>query len=291
MKHFTSAAILLLAAWTSASAEVPVNYHEQRGRKVPLQEARTARDIPSTSKVNPVWENPVAFPKDVFTFARLRFSSGRGAAGGIETWATDAPEADLNMSYRLQQMTSMKVDPDGRIIDLTDPELAKYPWIYIVEAGSLYFREDEITALQKYLRNGGFIMFDDFWGDAAWKNVEYWLRKVLPDRRFVEMPLEHPLYHCVFEINHKGQVPNSGTGVDAEQTGVTYESNHDGDVKTVHHRGIFDEKGRLMVLATHNTDTGEGWEGEGENEFFFRTFSEKIAYPLGINIIFYVMTH
>jgi hypothetical protein len=160
-----------------------------------------------------------------------------------------------------------------------------------VEAGALYFMPEEVVALRKYLLNGGFLLFDDFWGDRAWKNVEYYMRKVLPGKSFVEVPLDHPLYHCVFEIDAKGQVPNSSTGTDAEQTGITYELNHDGDVKTVHHRGIFDEKGRLMVLATHNTDTGEGWEGEGENEYFFRHFSEKIAYPLGINIIFYVMTH
>jgi len=46
-----------------------------------------------------------------------------------------------------------------------------------------------------------------------------------------------------------------------------------------------------MVIATHNVDNGDGWEREGEYEYFFREFSEKRAYPLGINIIFYVMTH
>ena len=46
-----------------------------------------------------------------------------------------------------------------------------------------------------------------------------------------------------------------------------------------------------MVIATHNTDNGDGWEREGESAYYFKTFSEKIAYPLGINIIFYAMTH
>ena len=32
-------------------------------------------------------------------------------------------------------MTSMKVDPDCRVIELTDPELFRYPFIYIVEPG------------------------------------------------------------------------------------------------------------------------------------------------------------
>jgi hypothetical protein len=47
----------------------------------------------------------------------------------------------------------------------------------------------------------------------------------------------------------------------------------------------------MMVFATHNTDNGDGWEWEGDNLFYFREFSEKISYPLAINVFFYVMTH
>jgi hypothetical protein len=254
----------------------------------------TAREMPSGSTGTPNWENPRSFNRDVFTFARIRYSSGYGGGfygGWGGGWLTDAPDSDLNLSYRLQQMTSLKVDPDGRFVDLTSPELVNFPWIYIVEPGGLYFTDEEVVALRKYLLNGGFLMFDDFWGDSAWQNVERNMRRVFPDRRFTEMPLDHPLYHCVFEIKAKGQVPNVRTGAESEFTGITYEENHDGNVQTVHHRGITDDKGRLMVLATHNTDNGDGWEREGESDYYFHNFSEKIAYPLGINIIFYVMTH
>ena len=106
----------------------------------------------------------------------------------------------------------------------------------------------------------------------------------------IAAPLDHPLYSCVFTIKAKGQVPNIRTGAESEYTGITWE-NHDGDSRTVHHRALFDDKGRLLVLATHNTDNGDGWEREGESAYYFANFSEKIAYPLGINIIFYVMTH
>jgi hypothetical protein len=262
------------------------------------EDTKTAREVASHSTGTPEWTNPKGFEKDVFTFVRIRYRSGGGFGragfrrGGGNNWATDTPDSDLNLSYRLQQMTSMKVDPDGRYIRLTDPELAEYPFIYIVEPGRLYFDETEIVALRKYLQNGGFLMFDDFWGDSAWENVEEVLRQVLPDRRFTELPLEHPLYHCVFEIKSKGQVPNVGTGVQSQYDPEhrTWEY-HDGDVQTVHHRAILDDKGRIMVLATHNTDNGDGWEREGESDYYFHNFSEKIAYPLGINIVFYVMTH
>ena len=253
--------------------------------------AHTAREVPSHSTGTPVWENPRGFTKDVFTFARIRYSAGFGGYGGRGSgWMTDAPDSDLNLSYRLQQMTSMKVDPDGRFVNLTDPELSDFPWIYIVEPGRLGFTEEEVVALRKYLLNGGFLMFDDFWGESAWQNVAREMKRVFPDRAFGELSLDHPLYHCVFSIKSKGQVPNVGTGERSQDDGVTWE-NHDGDTQTVHHRAISDDKGRMMVFAAHNTDNGDGWEREGEFEYYFKNFSEKIAYPLGINLIFYAMTH
>ena len=131
-------------------------------------------------------------------------------------------------------------------------------------------------------------MFDDFWGEREWQNLEDEMSRVFPDRKFEELPLSHPLYHCVFEIKAKGQVPAVDRGVASEYTGVTWERE---DAQEVHHRGISDDKGRLMVIATHNTDNGDGWEREGESDYYFHNFSEKIAYPLGINIVFYAMTH
>jgi len=253
------------------------------------------RDEPSGSTGTPMWENSKSFEKDVWTFARIRYSSGYGGGYGYYgrgggNWHTDAPDSDLNLSYRLQQMTSMKVDPEGRYVHLTDPDLVDFPWIYIVEPGRLQFSEEEVVALRKYLLNGGFLMFDDFWGDSAWMNVEREMKRVFPERGFAELQLDHPVYHCVFEIKSKGQCPNVHVGEESQHTGITWE-NHDGDTRTVHHKAIHDDKGRMMVIATHNTDNGDGWEREGEYEYYFKNFSEKIAYPLGINIIFYAMTH
>ncbi len=253
-------------------------------------EVKTPREVQSHSTGCPNWENPKGFERDTFTFARvIRGTNGMRRSN----WATDTPDSDLNLSYRLQQMTSMRVNPDGRFIRLTDPELGSYPFIYMVEPGSLFLTEEEIGALRRYLRNGGFLMLDDFWGDSEWRNAEQVLKKVLPDRDFTELSLDHPVYHCVFEIKAKYQVPNVWLGEQSEfdPEHRTWEPNHDGDVRTVHHRAIFDDKGRIMVIATHNTDNGDGWEREGESDYYFHNFSEKVAYPLGINIIFYAMTH
>ena len=250
-------------------------------------DARTAREVPNHSYGFPEWKNKPGFEKNTFTFVRVKRLRAPGSGG---SWSTDAPDSDLNLSYRLQQLTSLKTDPDGRFVWLTDKDLSNYPFIYMVEPGTLYLEPDEIVALRKYLLNGGFLMLDDFWGEEEWRGPAQVMKQVLPGRSFVELPLDHPLYQCVFPIRAKGQVPNYRLGGASEfdpehRTWETY------DAKEVHHRAIFDDKGRMMVIATHNTDNGDGWEREGENPYFYKTFSEPIAYPLGINIIFYAMTH
>lgn len=256
------------------------------GRGDYFDSVRTPREIGQHGYETPMWTNTAGFEKDVFTFVRIK----RGSGGRGGPWSTDAPDSDLNLSYRLQQMTSLKVNPNGLFLSLTDKELPDYPFIYMVEPGSLYLEDEEVAALRNYLLNGGFLWLDDFWGESEWANMERVLKQVFPERGFVELPLDHPLYHCVFEIKSKGQVPNVGIGTQS-QFDPEHRTWERADAREVHHRAIFDDKGRLMVFATHNTDNGDGWEWEGDNHYYFEHFSEKISYPLAVNVIFHVMTH
>lgn len=255
------------------------------------EDVRTAREIPTRSVDTPLWENPTPFAADVFTFTRLRYGSDgwRGGVGG-GSWSTDLPDADLNLSFRLQQMTSLKVDPHARILRAGDPALTNYPFLMAAAPGAMDLAEDEIVALRRYLLNGGFLLLTDFWGDREWDHFAGVMKQVLPQHAFVELGLDHPLYHCLFPIRKKNQVPRIDIGVRALETGSpTWERGPDGE--QVHHRAIFDTKGRLIVLALHNSDDSDGWEREGENTGYFHAFSEGMAYPLAINILFYVMTH
>lgn len=261
---------------------------------------RTAREIASHSTGSPEWTNAPGFEKDVFTFVRIirdRNPYGSFSAGD---WITDFPDSDLNFSFRLQQITSIRTDPDGRTLRLTDPDLFNYPWIYMVEPGGLSLRNEEVPILRKYLLNGGALMADDFWGQWQWETFAGEMKRVFPDREFVELPMDHPIFHCVFDINvpkNKLQTPAMPFAVQRHSTDMTWEVNHryvDGspeDCRNVHVRAIFDDKGHIMVIATHNTDNGDSWEREGEDDWFFHEFSEKRGYPLGINIVFYLMTH
>jgi len=252
----------------------------------PRQIPQHAYDENGELRETPVWTNTLGFEKDVFTFLRIKRSGG-GWSGG--PWFTDTPDSDLNLSWRLSTLTALKVNPEGRFLRLTDKELVDYPFIYMVEPGSLYLADPEAEALGKYLLNGGFVWLDDFWGDAEWNNVVDEMKKVFPGREWVELPLTNQLYHCVFDITSKGQVPNvdNGNRRQLDPDSPTWEKGG----RETRHRVIFDDKGRIMVFATLNSDNGDGWEWEGNNHFYFEHFAEKIAYPLAINVIFYTMTH
>ena len=246
----------------------------------------------------PEWDNGEEFQEDVFTFVRAQFGSGYGS------WDTDFPDSDLNFSYRLQQLTSIKVNPNPIVLPLTDPRLFDYPFVYFCEpgrgggggrwgGGGLEFTPEEAAAFRKYLDNGGFAMFDDFWGEYEWDNFHYEIKKVFPDRDYRDIPLEHPIFHCVFDLKERPQVPSIGIGVRGlgagpNGTNISWERS---DAREVHYRGYFVDNDRLMVIICHNTDLGDGWEEEGVDERYFHEYSEKKAYPMGVNIVFYAMTH
>lgn len=259
-----------------------------------FETSKTAREIPGHSLDTPTWTNAPGLERDVFSFARIRYTRRTDVRWGGGYWWTDSPDSDLNLSWRLQQMTSIKVNPDGRYLNIIDREMFDYPWIYVVEPGRLKFADEEVEIMRKYLLNGGFLMADDFWGEFQWGNFEREMKRVLPERQFVELDMDHPVFHCVFPLNvpkNKLQTPNVRIGRQSKVTGITWERQEGVDCVDTHVRAILDDKGRIMVIATHNSDNGDGWEREGEDDYFFHEFSEKRAYPLGINIIFYAMTH
>ena len=256
-------------------------------------EFRTAREADESGA--PTWSVNPEFRKDAFTFTRLQYTAdytryGRGGTAPEDRWLIDFPLSDLDLSYRLKQMTSLTVDPDGRVVKMTDKELYDYPFLYVVEPGRGVFKDEELPIMRKYLLNGGFLLFDDFWGDREWEAFASEMERLFPPsshpkQKITDLALDHPIFHSVFDLKEKPQVP----GIPHFARGRTHERSYEGE--EVHYRGIFDDKGRLMVMICHNTDLGDGWEREGENEDYFRQYSEPKAFPMGINIIVYAMTH
>jgi hypothetical protein len=264
---------------------------------------RTARETASHSTGTPEWKNPPGFEKDVFTFARILFKNGPASGdgwgrGGWLGWWVDYPDADLNFSYRLQQMTSTKVDPDCRVLRLTDSTLSDFPLIYMEHVESMRLSEAEVEILRRYLLNGGALLINDTWNALAWRNFEGEIQRVLPGRAWNELSMDHPVFHAVFELRgpmNSLQVPTKqfwNRNFDPHVPGSHLQRMDRGEgSENVHLRTWLDDRGRIMILAIHNSDVSDGWEREGEDSDYFHNFSEKISYPLGINIVFYLMTH
>lgn len=232
------------------------------------------------------------FPRECFTFCRVLYQSHGGRRRGGSCW-TDYPDSDMNFSQRLGELTHIRINrhENGEVkhavVDLLDEDLYNYPFIYMIEVGSLYFSPEEAEALRDYLLRGGFLMVDDFWGEDEWRNFEFEFSKVFPPEEFpiVDIPLEHEIFHIVFELDEYPQIPGLGMW---ERSGQTFER---WDAQEPHYRGVFDPNGRLMCVIAHNTDLGDGWEEEAKNPVYFDQFSKRKAYPLGINIVVYAMTH
>lgn len=262
------------ARWNHSAGE-----YRQRGWR--------PRQMPARREY-PTWEIQPEFKKDVFTFVRIKYDA-YGPFGWWDRWDNDYPDSDWNFSFRLQQLTSLEVAPNGNVLRLTDPSLCNYPFIYMAGVQRMILSSAERTALRRYLLNGGFVMMDDFWSPEGWANVLSEMRGVLPDQEPRELSLDHEIFHIVYDLKELPQVVDIRTW----REGLTYERWHDrsaGD-ESPHFWAYFDDRGRMMALLCHNNDLGDGWEREGEDEEYFRQFSEKKSYPMGINVVIYVMSH
>jgi len=219
-------------------------------------------------------------------FVRIRyhaFTVGGGFTDVLnEPWAVDFDAADQNLSRRLAAVTSIQVDPPI-VLTLEDPELCLHPWIYMVEPGNLRLTETEVPILREFLLRGGTLTLDDFHGPIEFANVERELGRVLPDRRIVDLPIDHPIFSSFYRIEKYPQIPGLGSFF----RGVTWEKG--GIVPTL--RAVLDDDGRPMVLINWNTDMGDGWEWSNAMEYPGYIKYTAQAYRMMINEITYSLTH
>ncbi len=266
-------------------------------------EIHTARETDSHSSGTPNWTNAPGFEEDVFTFTRVIFQSDsrpgltRGRFRWLGWWV-DYPDADLNFSYRLQQLTSIRTDPDARVVKLTDPAIFHYPLLYMEHAGYMRLTEEEVATFRKYLLTGGALLVNDFWGQDEWNGFAAEINRVLPGRSWTELTTAHAVFNCVYDLRgemNRLQVPtiqfwNRAHDENDPQSPLQTIFRGEGS-EQMHVRALLDDRQKMMILAIHNSDISDGWEREGENELYFNRYSERVAYPLGINMIFYLMTH
>jgi hypothetical protein len=223
-------------------------------------------------------------PSGEFTFTRMIYRSpysyGRRWGGA---WATDFPEADDHFSVGIREWagTNLNVSSQPRQFEIMDEGLFDFPLVYIVEPGYMELSDEEAARLREYVARGGFMFFDDFWGEPEWENVKEQMKKVFPDLEPKELPLTHPIFHAYLDIEEVVQVPN----IYNAQRGVTSEKGG----TTPYYMGIEDKQGRLVAFFARNSDLGDAWEWINDGRYPVRY--GLAAYKVGINVVVYAMSH
>ena len=229
---------------------------------------------------NPTYEDPPdAEEKTEWAFARLRY---RGPGQSIRSrWGTDSNKGERVFVQGVRRLTRIHTRSVEEIIDVDSDEIFNWPWIYAVEVGGWELSEAQAKRLREYLDRGGFLWVDDFHGSWEWAAFMASLKRVFPDREVIDLENDHPIFHVLYELGERFQVP----GRQYLRSGRTYED----DGVNPEWRAVLDDQGRIQVAICHNMDLGDAWEWADLPQYPEKYPS--MAYRIGINYITYAFTH
>ncbi|HYW41777.1 MAG TPA: DUF4159 domain-containing protein [Bryobacteraceae bacterium] len=258
----------------------------------------------------PAWEyNDYPLPGDYqvpgeWTFARLMYPSthyqidwqseyrrGWDWRAGNTNWTIDYPRSDRHLAAAVRRLTRVDAKSAEQPINLDeDDDVFNYPWLYAVEVGHWEMTDSQIDKFREFLLRGGFFMCDDFHGTDEWNVFMFTMRKVFPDRQVVDLANSEPILHTVFDLDDRYQVPGAQfiqTHSICEKCPTSRPPGLGGS--GAKWRGIYDDKGRLMVAICHNVDLGDSWE-HADNPEYPEKFS-ALGIRIGVDYIVYAMTH
>ncbi len=225
-----------------------------------------------------------------WTFARLMFPGGwndgyRGRFDGdfrlgLSLWTQDFPRADRHFSRALRRLTRIQGRSVEQCVNLDDGDGYDWPWLYAVQVGEWGLTDRQAGELREYLLRGGFFMADDFHGATEYRVFEERMQRVFPERPIVDVADADAIFHTVYDLNDRYQIP----GEAHLRMGYKY-----ADGKGAHWRAIYDDKGRVMVAISFNSDIGDAWEW-ADDLHYPEQFSD-LAIRLGVNYVVYAMSH
>jgi Domain of unknown function (DUF4159) len=170
-------------------------------------------------------------PEPVLTIGRLHYD------GGGDWYAN--PSSLPNLLAALRTRTGLRVSAQERVVTLSEDDLWNVPYIYMTGHGNVHWSDTDLATLRQYLLQGGFLHADDNYGMD--QSIRRELARLFPDHPLVEVPLDHPIYHLVYDF----------------PKGIPKIHVHDG--KPAQGFGIFLD-GRLAVYYSYQSDLGDGWE-------------------------------
>jgi len=199
-------------------------------------------------------------------------------------WTMDYPRSDRHLLQGIRRLTRIETRSVEQVvsIDGTD-DMYNFPAMYAVEVGHWRLKDSDAKQLREYFLRGGFLMVDDFHGSEEWSIFAEGMSKIFPDRPIVDIPDGDPIFHLLYDLDKRFQVPGS----QYYETGLTYEKGESG--KVPHWRGVYDDRGRLMVVICHNMDLGDAWEHSDEARYEEKWAS--LAYRIAVNYYVYDLTH
>jgi uncharacterized protein DUF4159 len=235
--------------------------------------------------------------KTEWTFARLMYPPapggryGRGFGfgyrnGGYWTegnsiWTQDYPRADRHFVQALRRLTRIHVRSVEQPINLDDGSVYDWPWLYAVQPGHWLLTDSQAKTLREYLLRGGFFMADDFWGPEEWEVFMQSMKKVFPDRQAVELEDKDAIFHTVYDLDERYQIASEGS----VQRGRSWKCEN----CPARWRGIFDDRGRLLVAMTFQSDVGDSWEWADAP--YYPEHYAALGIRIGVNYVVYAMTH
>jgi len=229
---------------------------------------------------------PDAMVPHEWTRARLMYRDyagfGRGFRRGNGSWTIDYPRSDRHLLFGVKRLTRIDSRTVEQSVALDNSDDAyNWPNLYAVEVGHWDINEEEAVQLRDYLNRGGFLMVDDFHGSQEWEVFLEGIKKVYPDREIVDLPKAEPIFHTLYDLDDKYQIP----GAQYLRSGRTYEQ----DGYQAEWKGIYDDKGRVVVAICHNMDLGDAWEWSDEPEYPAEW--ANMAYRIAMNYFVYDLTH
>jgi len=199
-------------------------------------------------------------PTSAFQIVRVKYNGGGD-------WYND-PSAEVNLLNFIAKNTKIRVIPEYKFVEIGSENLFSYPFLFLTGHGNISLSDFEVKRLRDYLLNGGFLYIDDDYGLD--QSIRREMKKVFPDKDFIELPFSHPIYHCLYDF------PNGPP------------KTHEHDDKPPQGFGIFHE-GRLIVYYTYESNPSDGW---ADPEVHKDPEEKRLeALKFGANIVMYVLTN